>query len=127
MRITKIINNTATEIQQENVVRIIDSCQMIDVPANETRFITFSGSRNVSINVNCADSDTYEVELLNSCLLDNIGYNYYGMVLTNPETGSNSYKGSNKLFLPFDAKIVGFEIKNNSSNALKVNVDFRSL
>ena len=127
MKTIKIVNLTETEIANENIIRIIDSCQMIDIPANETRFITFSGSRNVSINVNCADSDAYEVELLNSCLLDNVGYNYYGIVLTNPETGSNSYKGSNKLFLPFDAKIVGFEIKNNSSNALKVNVDFRSL
>ena len=127
MKTIKIVDLTETEIANENIIRIIDSCQMIDIPANETRFITFSGSRNVSINVNCADSDAYEVELLNSCLLDNVGYNYYGMVLTNPETGSNSYKGSNKLFLPFDAKIVGFEIKNNSSNALKVNVDFRSL
>jgi len=127
MRITKIINNTATEIQQDNVVRIIDSCQMIDIPANETRFITFSGSRNATINTNCGENDTYEVEYFNACRFSFDGYHYYGMKLKNIATDEEYFTGSSKLFLPFDAKIVGFEIKNNSSNTIKVNVDFRSI
>ena len=127
MKTIKIVDLTETEIANENIIRIIDSCQFVNVPAGESRFITFSGSRNATINTNCGEYDTYEVEYFNACKLSFDRYHYYGMKLKNVATDEEYFTGSSKLFLPFDAKIVGFEIKNNSSNAIKVNVDFRSI
>ena len=86
MKTTKIINLTETEIANENIIRIIDSCQFVDVPAGESRFITFAGSMNATINTSCGEEDTYEVEYFNACKLSVDGYHYYGMKLKNIAT-----------------------------------------
>ena len=78
MKTIKIVDLTETEIANENIIRIIDSCQFVNVPAGESRFITFSGSRNATINTNCGEHDTYEVEYFNACRLSFDGYYYYG-------------------------------------------------